>query len=139
MKKLAIIILTVLFTFCFSIVAFAEETQVNNVDESRNVSGKEVFIVFESYLSELNGSAEKVRKLDTIKKSDLYSLIKSSNKEKILPTKIRIDFISNPEDLITEQDLLKYIDEIENNFKDIDVTISFSPFSGSVVIMVFAY
>ena len=137
MKKFVILTFTIFVFFCFSIVVFAEETQANDVEKSRYASSEEVFIVFEPYLNWFNPDGEaKLKEVDTVKKSYLYSLIKSGHYEKDLPTKIRLDLLNNPEDLITEQELLKYIDEIkENKVNETNVTVSFTPFFWIVAIL----
>lgn len=101
-KILISLIISIFIISVFSITAFAQGTQqVHTEDnETKYVSSSDVNLVFDNV---------SLPDSKTITKSQLYE----SLSHKKIPTKIILDLKINSEDLITEDDLLMYLEELE--------------------------
>lgn len=108
-KILISLFISILFISAFSVIAFAQETQPvhNEENEAKYVSTKQVNRVFRK-LSDFVELPES----ETITKSNLYESLSSECKSN-LPTRIILDLEINSEDMITEDDLIMYLEEIE--------------------------
>lgn len=105
-KILISLIISIFIISAFSITAFAQGThQVHtDVNETKYVSSSDVNLVFDNvdYFDSLPDSK-------TITKSELYENLSHCK----IPTRIVLDLKINSEDLITEDDLLMYLEELE--------------------------
>ena len=116
-KTITVLLMVVAFLTTFSIITFAQETQTVHTEEKqiKYVSSKDVNLVFKKYVKNFKDVPDSVY----VTKSQLYEAISNSSKEKepedILPLKIVLELRNHPEDLIKENDLNMYIDELEEN------------------------
>ena len=109
-KTITVLLMSVVF-----LTTFAQETQTVHTEESeiRYVTSSDVNLVFNKYVTDFKDLPDST----TVTKSQLYEAISNSSEENepenILPLKIVLELRNHPEDLITENDLNMYIDELE--------------------------
>lgn len=106
-KTITVLLIVVVLFTTFSITTFAQETQNVHTEENevKYVSSDVVHKVFSKYVSYFKSIPDG----ETVTKSDLLENIKESN----VPTRIILDLEINSEDLISEEDLVMYLEEIE--------------------------
>ena len=106
-KTITVLLMVVVLFTTFSVTTFAQETQPVHTEENevKYVSSDDVHKVFSKYESYFKSIPDG----ETVTKSDLLENIKESN----VPTRIILDLEINTEDLISEDDLVMYLEEIE--------------------------
>lgn len=113
-KILISLFISILFISAFSVIAFAQETQPVDIDkeEVKYVSSEQVYQVFGGYFTMF----ESIPDGKTIAKSDLLESLNTSK----VPTRIILDLEINSEELISEDDLIMYLEEIEKEHEKKD-------------------
>ena len=113
-KILISLFISILFISAFSVIAFAQETQPVDIDkeEVKYVSSEQVYQVFGGYFTMF----ESIPDGKTIAKSDLLESLNTSK----VPTRIILDLEINSEELISEDDLIMSLEEIEKEHEKKD-------------------